>query len=96
MEKKDAPAPGSSQPMSNLLFETAGRCMAYEFALKVLIATHPDAKGCASTWIEGSAQLIEAAMQHPLYTENVAYRNGLNEALGRLAMFAEGQRPESP
>lgn len=91
MEKKDAPsanaAANEALAAQDLLLETAGRCMAYEFALKVLIETHPNAEKFASTWHARSDQLIEAAMESPIYTQNVSYNKGMNTALGRLALL---------
>lgn len=91
MERKDAPsasaAANEALGAQDLLLETAGRCMAYEFALKVLIETHPDAKRLAATWHVRSDQLIEAAIQSPIYTQNVSYSKGMNTTLGRLALL---------
>jgi len=91
MEKKNAPSAnaGANEAMGvqDLLLETAGRCMAYEFALKVLIETHPDAKRFAATWHAHTDELIEAAMESPIYTQNASYNKGMNTALGRLALF---------
>jgi len=89
MESKDAPKPlavaKADEAKQDLLLETAGRCMAYEFALKVLMETHPNAGKLAATWRTRSDELIEAAMQSPIYTQHMSYSKGMNTTLGRLA-----------
>ncbi len=99
MEKKDASDSGNLTPVlstgHDLLLETAGRCMAYEFALKAIIATHPDAKALAALWRQRSAELIEAAMESPVYYQNASYSTGMNAALGRLAVFLQDGTQEN-
>lgn len=89
MEKKDAPQPlavaKANEASQDLLLEIAGRCMAYEFALKVLIETHPDAGKFAAIWQTRSEQLIESAIESPIYTQNASCSKGMNTTLGRLA-----------
>jgi len=93
MEKKDAPRPldavKETRGAQDLLLETSGRCMALEFAIRVLIDTHPDAAKIAATWRARSDELIEAAMQSPIYTQNASYNKGMNTTLGRLALFLQ-------
>jgi len=99
MEAKDAPTPGDAPRSINtthdLLLETAGRCMAYEFAIKVLIATHTDAKKLAAIWRQRCVELIEAAMESPIYAQSQSYSSGMNTTLGRLAQFLLDEDPEN-
>jgi len=76
------------EPVNNatdLLLDTSGRVMAMEFALKVIIATHPEPAKLAARWREQATKLIDVAMDNPLYATNASYRDGLNGTLERLS-----------
>lgn len=90
MEKKDASLSSGAQASSDLLLETAGRMVAVEFALKVLISTHPAPEQLAALWREHAPLLIDAGLENPLYQANASFRNGLNSQLERLAAFLKG------
>lgn len=88
MEKKDAPSTDAvmreAMAMQDLLLETAGRCIAFEFAFKVLIETHPEPEKLAAAWREHSEELIEAALRNPACQRFPAYSMGMNTSMANL------------
>lgn len=94
MEKKDAPsadaAASEAMAMQDLLLETAGRCVAFEFALKVLIETHPEPQKLAAAWREHSEELIEAALRNHFCQRSRAYSTSMNTSMANLGQALRG------
>jgi len=87
MEKRDAPSMENGATDADLLLETSGRMVAIEFALKIIISTHPEPERLAALWREHAPLLIDAGLENPVYQTQASYRNGLNSQLERLAVF---------
>lgn len=72
-----------------LLLDTAGRMTAVDFALKVLIATHPDREKFAAIWREQVTLLVDAGYENVWYRTYPAFQAGMQAQLRRLSVFVE-------
>ncbi|HET7561703.1 MAG TPA: hypothetical protein VFJ87_04915 [Rhodanobacteraceae bacterium] len=61
----------------------SGTVTALEFAIKVLIFTHPDKRGVCAAWEVAKARQIELFMENPAF-ENDTLRNAILTKLADL------------
>jgi hypothetical protein len=76
------------QPITHpgLPVQNAARIMALEFAVRVLIKTHPALSEFAATWREQSSSWVDAAMDSQYEGKSLEFVGALNAQLQRLAM----------
>jgi hypothetical protein len=66
-----------------------GRLTANEFAIKLLIATHPDKDLLKALWNQWLHENIDIWMNHQGYSSNDALRAGIHDQLAALAGFLD-------
>jgi hypothetical protein len=75
--------------LRNDLARIAGRVTANEFALKLLLATHPDRKTLKKCWEHWLPENIDTWMSQPGYVSIKELRDGIHDQLTQLFNFLD-------
>jgi hypothetical protein len=67
----------------------AGRVTVHQFALKLLIATHPNRDVLKDLWEKLRLENIDTWMDHPGYAHNEVLRSAIHDELVQLGEFLD-------
>lgn len=68
--------------LEHTVLDLSGRLTATEFAVRVLIANHPDPARIYERWHATIPELVDILMSNPMYAERPQQRDGLHDQLG--------------
>jgi hypothetical protein len=74
---------------------TSARVLALEYAVQLLIATHPDRKALRGLWHALLPEQLDAWLQEPGYAANDVFRKGLHAQLARLGGYLDVELPSA-
>ncbi|PMQ04190.1 hypothetical protein DyAD56_15995 [Dyella sp. AD56] len=74
----------NEEQLENAFSHMMGRVVAMEFALKVLISTHPDPEKLAAVWRARVPDLVDAGSESPETVHDPEFREGLTRQLQLL------------
>lgn len=78
------------EQLSNGLLAANGRVAALEYAVQVLIATHPDHAKLEHVWSGQLPERIESAMEQPAHQLHPAFREAMHQKLAELSALVDG------